>query len=72
MSDRTYEEAAAELNLPKSWLQKKAQAHLIPHTRYGRHVRFTDADIAAIRALHARAPMQAPSRTVIAMRRRAT
>lgn len=71
MSDRTYIEAAAELNLPVSWLQRKAQARLIPHRRYGRHVRFSDADIEAIRAKHAEAPLVIPSRNVIAMRRRA-
>lgn len=69
-TDRTYEQAAEELNLPVSWLQAKAQARQIPHTRYGRHVRFTDADLSAIRAMHASPILQAPSRNVIAMRRR--
>lgn len=71
MADRTYDQAAEELNLPKSWLQRKAQARLIPHHRYGAHVRFTDEDIAAIRAQHSTGPIAAPSRVVVAMRRRA-
>lgn len=71
MADRTYDEAAVELNLPKSWLQRKAQARLIPHTRYGHHVRFTDSDIAAIRAQHSTQPIAAPIGVVVQMRRRA-
>lgn len=71
MADRTYDEAAVELNLPKSWLQKRAQAYLIPHRRYGRHVRFTDEDIAAIRAQHATKPIAPPNGVVVQMRRRA-
>lgn len=71
MSDRTYDEAAEELNLPKSWLQRKAQARLIPHQRYGAHVRFTDADIAAIRKQFAEPVIAEPSCVVVQMRRRA-
>ncbi len=71
VTDRTYVQAAEELNLPASWLESKAQKRQIPHRRYGRHVRFTDEDIAAIRAMHSAAPLQVPSRNVVAMRRRA-
>lgn len=71
MSDLTYQEAAAELSLPVSWLQKKVAARQIPHRRYGRHVRFADDDIAAIRALHSSAAIVPIARNVIEMRRRA-
>lgn len=53
MPDRTYAEAAQELGLKASWLRAKAQARQVPHHRYGRLVRFTDEDIAAIRRMHA-------------------
>lgn len=69
MSDRTYDQAAAELGIPKNWLQRKAQARLIPHQRYGHYVRFTDEDMAAIRRQFAEPVIAAPSRVVIQMRR---
>lgn len=70
MSDRTYDEAATELGLTKNWLQRKAQARLIPHRRYGAYVRFTDEDIAAIRAQFAEPMIAAPSCVVVQMSRR--
>lgn len=71
MSDRTYEQAAQELNLPVSWLQKKVAARQIPHTRYGRHVRFTENDLTAIRTLHSAAPLVPAALNVLQLRRRA-
>lgn len=71
MSDRTYDEAAAELGIPKNWLQRRAQARLIPHRRYGSYVRFTDEDIAAIRKQFQEPVIAVPSRVVVQMRRRA-
>jgi len=50
VKDRTYADAAEELNIPESWLKAQAQARQIPHHRYGRWVRFTDGDLDAIRA----------------------
>lgn len=64
-TDRNYGQAAEELNIPVSWLQAKAAARQIPHHRYGRHVRFTDDDIAAIRAMSATEPLrQTPALTL--------
>lgn len=35
-------EAAEVLNVPYTWLRDKVTARQVPHTRLGRHVRFTD------------------------------
>jgi hypothetical protein len=42
--------AAAELlgDIPESWLRKKAAARAIPCTFLGKHLRFSDADLAQI------------------------
>jgi excisionase family DNA binding protein len=37
----TISEAAILLNVPEGWLRKKVTAVLVPHTRLGKHVRFT-------------------------------
>lgn len=71
MSDRTYEQAAEELNVSVAFLKKNAQARLIPHQRYGRAVRFTDADLLAIRAQFHEAPVSITSTNVLRLRRRA-
>jgi excisionase family DNA binding protein len=44
----TIAEAAELLNVPQSWLRERAATHAVPHTRLGRHVRFTDEHLAAI------------------------
>lgn len=49
------EEAAQILNVPRSWLRDKVTARAVPHTRLGRHVRLTDAHLAAIIAIGERA-----------------
>jgi excisionase family DNA binding protein len=38
----TIAEAARVLRVPEGWLRKKVTAGVVPHTRLGRHVRFTD------------------------------
>lgn len=37
----TIAEAAALLHVPEGWLRKKVTAGAVPHTRLGKHVRFT-------------------------------
>lgn len=37
----TITEAAILLHVPEGWLRKKVTAVLVPHTRLGKHVRFT-------------------------------
>jgi len=44
----TITEAAERLNVPRTWLRDKVTARAVPHTRLGRHVRFTDAHLEAI------------------------
>jgi excisionase family DNA binding protein len=41
-------EAAEVLNVPFTWLRDKVTARQVPHTRLGRHVRFTEAHLAEI------------------------
>jgi excisionase family DNA binding protein len=37
----TIPEAAETLRVPEGWLRKKVTAGSVPHTRLGKHVRFT-------------------------------
>ncbi|MER7546246.1 helix-turn-helix domain-containing protein [Actinomadura sp.] len=50
-------EAAAMLQVRESWLRKKASARAIPCTFIGKHLRFSDQDIAAIIAAGAKQPV---------------
>ncbi len=43
-----FKQAAERLNIPESWLREKVAKRQVPHTRFGKHVRFTEADLAAI------------------------
>jgi excisionase family DNA binding protein len=49
-------EAARILKVPESWLRKKAAARVIPCTFVGKHLRFSDEDIAEIVQAGARRP----------------
>lgn len=44
------EEAAERINIPASWLRDKVTAEAVPHTRVGKHVRFTEAHLLQILA----------------------
>jgi excisionase family DNA binding protein len=44
----TISEAAEMLHVPFSWLRDKVTAGQVPHTRLGRHVRFTEAHLTEI------------------------
>ncbi|MCL7377048.1 helix-turn-helix domain-containing protein [Streptomyces sp. 35G-GA-8] len=44
----TADQAAQLLQIPVSWLRKKATAHAVPHTRIGRHLRFSASDLKSI------------------------
>jgi len=50
-------EAATILKVRESWLKTKASARLIPCTFVGKHLRFSDDDIAAIMRSGARQPV---------------
>jgi len=53
----TIAEAAQKLNVPMTWIRDKVTARAVPHTRLGRHVRFTDNHLADIIAAGYRAPL---------------
>ena len=70
----TIEQAAAVLNVPRSWLRDKVTVREVPHLRLGRHVRFapehlrriiaasetpTQGSSAPTGARHARRPKEA-------------
>jgi excisionase family DNA binding protein len=38
----TIDQAAIALAVPRSWLRDKVTARQVPHTRLGRHVRFSE------------------------------
>jgi excisionase family DNA binding protein len=41
-------ELAELLGLPEGWVTKAVTARLIPHTRLGKHVRFSETDVAEL------------------------
>ena len=47
-------EAARLLAVPESWLRRQVTARLVPHTRLGKHLRFSHADLVVIAAAAAR------------------
>jgi hypothetical protein len=58
----TAAEAAGILKVRESWLKTKASARLIPCTFVGKHLRFSDGDIAEIMKAGARQPVTARER----------
>ncbi|WP_374229407.1 helix-turn-helix domain-containing protein [Streptomyces sp. NEAU-YJ-81] len=52
----TAQQAALLLQVPPSWLRKKAAADQIPYTKVGRHLRFSNDDLNAIIRNGARGP----------------
>jgi Helix-turn-helix domain len=50
-------EASEILKIRESWLRTKATARAIPCTFLGKHLRFSDEDIAQIKATGARKPV---------------
>jgi hypothetical protein len=58
----TVAEAAGILKVRESWLKTKASARLIPCTFVGKHLRFSDDDIAQIMRAGARQPVTARER----------
>jgi hypothetical protein len=53
----TVAEAAGILKIRESWLKTKAAARLIPCTFVGKHLRFSDDDIAEIMKAGLRQPV---------------
>ena len=56
-------EAAEILRIRESWLRDKAAARVIPCTFIGKHLRFSDDDIAQIMAEGAQQPVTRGRRT---------
>ncbi|WP_086710281.1 helix-turn-helix domain-containing protein [Streptomyces antimycoticus] len=54
----TYSEAAAELRVEESWLRRHIKK--LPHSKKGRVVTFSDADLEAIDAQFHHEPEQTP------------
>lgn len=52
----TFAEAAERLSVPESWLKNRVAARQVPHTRLGKHVRFTEAQLDQIVAEAANGP----------------
>ena len=59
MADQLYTaaEAAGILKVRESWLKTKAAARLIPCTFIGKHLRFSDDDVAEIMKAGSRQPI---------------
>ena len=55
----TAAEAAGILKVRESWLKTKAAARMVPCTFVGKHLRFSDDDIAEIMKAGARQPVTA-------------
>ena len=63
-------EAARVLAVPESWLRRQVTARLVPHTRLGKHLRFSHADLVLIAAAAARpAAAAVPARRPVRARR---
>lgn len=58
----TIGEAAKLLRVPEGWLRKRVSAHAVPHTRLGKHVRFTAEQLREITAKAELEPVSVPSR----------
>jgi excisionase family DNA binding protein len=65
----TVAEAAAILKVRESWLKTKAAARSIPCTFVGKHLRFSDDDIAGIMKAGARQPVTTPGTAGTARKR---
>lgn len=66
MADQLYTaaEAAGILKVRESWLKTKAAARSIPCTFIGKHLRFSDDDMAGIMKAGARQPVTSRERRV--------
>lgn len=58
----TVAETAQILKVRESWLKAKASARLVPCTFVGKHLRFSDDDIAEIMRVGARQPVTSRGR----------
>lgn len=68
----TFAEAAEVLNVPETWLRKRASAGLVPCTRLGRNIRFTDEHLRDIIAAGESPVLTFPARGLTRRARRAS
>ena len=66
----TIAEAARLLHVPVGWLSKKVTAHEVPHTRLGKHVRFTPEHLQLIIAAGEQRPRTIPLSAGVSRRAR--
>ena len=59
----TISEASVLLHVPEGWLRKKVSAQSVPHTRLGKHVRFTHDHLQRIVGAGERSTAAAAERT---------
>lgn len=57
----TIVEAARLLRVPEGWLRKKVTARAVPHTRLGKHVRFTADHLRQIITTGEQTPITVPA-----------
>ena len=65
MSLMNYAQAAEWLAVPERWLQDQVRAGQAPHTRLGKHVRFTQEHLDAIVRAGERQPAVQPVTVVV-------
>jgi excisionase family DNA binding protein len=65
----TIAEAATYLNVARSWLRDRVSTHQVPHTRLGRHVRFSPEHLAQI-VSDGEQPIAAPRASALTSRPR--
>lgn len=51
------DDLATHLGVSRRWIYERTRTYAIPHRRFGRTVRFTPADVAAIEKQHLMAPV---------------
>jgi len=61
--DFTLDEVAAAIRMSKRWIRDRIRLDGAPHQRYGRHIRFTAAQVAELRAMHVKSLVAEPVTT---------
>lgn len=62
-ADLTLEEVAELLRMSTRWVRDRIRLDGAEHQRYGRHIRFTAAQVEALRAMHTRSLVTQPVTT---------
>lgn len=62
-NDYTLDEVADALGMSTSWLRRKVKSDLLEHQKYGHKIKFTPAQVDAIRARYSAQPEVEPITT---------